>query len=246
MNPFEKHGIKHLSPSSLNLWQGEPALWVMRYLHGTRDDAGPAAKRGQAVEAGLDLFLMGQKDFDACCKAARDNFELNTGGVIDEAHDDERDVIVPMLAQAMSVMRDSPPLLARQVRVEAWLDGIDVPVMGYCDYVLENKVIVDLKTTHRLPSKPKPDHVRQVALYAHARQAPVTLLYVTKAKSARYAIAETECAEALADLTRVARSLRKMLAAAGDKTEAAEFVAPNFENFYWTPETITAAKDIWK
>jgi hypothetical protein len=36
MNDFERHGIDHLSPSSLNLWAAEPALWVMERLLGRR------------------------------------------------------------------------------------------------------------------------------------------------------------------------------------------------------------------
>ncbi len=35
-NAFERHGIDHLSPSSLNLWAAEPALWVMERLLGRK------------------------------------------------------------------------------------------------------------------------------------------------------------------------------------------------------------------
>lgn len=31
-NGFEKHGIAHLSASSLNLWAAEPAVWAMERL----------------------------------------------------------------------------------------------------------------------------------------------------------------------------------------------------------------------
>ena len=55
-NAFERRGINHLSPSSLNLWRASPGLWAARYLAGLSED-GPAMWRGSAVEAGLARFL---------------------------------------------------------------------------------------------------------------------------------------------------------------------------------------------
>ena len=53
MNPFETHGIKHLSASSLNTWAAEPALWVLQKLAGKQTPAGFAAHRGTAAETGI-------------------------------------------------------------------------------------------------------------------------------------------------------------------------------------------------
>ena len=54
---FERHGIGHLSASSLNLWAAEPALWIMERLLGRRAPAGIPAARGKAVEAGVNIGL---------------------------------------------------------------------------------------------------------------------------------------------------------------------------------------------
>jgi hypothetical protein len=246
MNAFERHGIKRLSPSSLNLWAGEPALWVLKYLMKARDDAGPAAKRGQAVEAGLDHFLSTNPGVDVCTQAALDNFALNTGGVLDDEHDEERAAIPLMLTQAMAAMGGSARLRARQVAIETWLDGIGVPLIGYCDYVLEDDCIVDLKTTHRMPSSPKPDHLRQVAVYNKARQAPVSLLYVTTKKFARLHIPQEACDDAIRDMTRVATSLQSILSVCDTATDASRFVAPDYSKFYWADETRKLAMEVWK
>ena len=56
-NPFERHGIGHLSASSLNLWAAEPALWIMERLLGRRSPSGIPAARGKAVEAGVNIGL---------------------------------------------------------------------------------------------------------------------------------------------------------------------------------------------
>ena len=60
MNPFDTYGIGHLSPSSLNLWAAEPALWVMERLLGERSPASAVAARGKAVERGVHLGLIDQ------------------------------------------------------------------------------------------------------------------------------------------------------------------------------------------
>src|SRR5258708_22734871 len=52
-HPFDRHGITHLSPSSLALYRAAPALWGLRYLFGVRDETGAFAARGKAVEAAL-------------------------------------------------------------------------------------------------------------------------------------------------------------------------------------------------
>ena len=43
MDPFERHGINRLSPSSLNHFVAEPAHWVMQRLLNLRAPASAAA-----------------------------------------------------------------------------------------------------------------------------------------------------------------------------------------------------------
>ena len=58
MSGLQQHGIEHLSPSSLNLFAAEPALWVMERLLGHRSSPGCAAHRGTAAEAGIEIGLI--------------------------------------------------------------------------------------------------------------------------------------------------------------------------------------------
>ena len=60
-DPFERHGIDHISPSSLRLYKEAPAAWIGKYLLKAPDEVGPGAWRGLAVEAGVDQFLYGQE-----------------------------------------------------------------------------------------------------------------------------------------------------------------------------------------
>lgn len=250
-DPFTRHGIRHLSPSSLNTFKAEPAFWVAKYLFGVKDEFKPSAKRGVAVEAGLDAWLYNRDlDLHASMTLAVKNFALNTDGLADDDHERQRALIGPMLSQATKALEALPSPTARQVKIEHWFDGVEVPVIGYADYEWP-EFGLDLKTTERCPSAPKGDHKRQISLYAAARQKPFRLLYVTPKKFEIYPKAEeadafeAECADALRDMRRIARSLRKMLAASRSREEAAEFQAPDFDAFYWDANTKQAAQAIW-
>jgi hypothetical protein len=52
-NPFTRHGIEHLSPSKINLWITDPALFIGTYLCGMKGSFGVGAFRGNAVESAL-------------------------------------------------------------------------------------------------------------------------------------------------------------------------------------------------
>ncbi|OYZ12814.1 MAG: hypothetical protein B7Y35_15775, partial [Sphingomonadales bacterium 28-64-96] len=56
-NAFERHGLDHLSASSINLFVAQPAMWAMQKLLGHKSRVGAAAHRGTAVEAGVEMGL---------------------------------------------------------------------------------------------------------------------------------------------------------------------------------------------
>jgi hypothetical protein len=70
-DPFRRHGIDHLSASSLNVWAAQPALWVMARLLGRRAPMGLPVARGKAVEQGVRLGLLDPaKSADECAAQA--------------------------------------------------------------------------------------------------------------------------------------------------------------------------------
>jgi len=235
MNAFARHGIRHLSPSSLNLWREQPGLWTLRYLNGFREDAGAAAWRGSAVEAGLEHFLR-KRDLEAAELHAVASFEANAQGLADDETDAERQLLVPMLRRAVDAFCEAPDLIATQLKVELFLDGVPVPVIGYADFVLEDGSIIDLKTTKQCPSAPKPDHARQVALYSEARQAPASLLYVTAKRSERYPVEDT--APHIAAMRRDALALQWFLERHEDGQSALRSLPCNTDHFFWSDNAI--------
>jgi len=244
MNPFEKFGIKHLSPSSLNLYAVNPSLWCGRYLFGWRDEMGPAGHRGTAVEAGLDLWLFHRNQGDAIAKALAHFAELTQGEASDD-HEAERANIAPMLQQAIGALKDVPTPVGRQLKIEHYVNGVEVPVLGFIDYLWDDFGI-DLKTTKACPSAIKADHGRQVATYAEAKQRPFKVLYVTAKKSALYDLTDNEQAMHLRDLERQARAVRHLLNKSVDAAEAAKFFGPVREDFRWNEQLLDKADELWR
>lgn len=240
-NPFTRHGIKHLSASSLNCFRTEPAAWVMRYLWGIKDAGNAAMWRGRAVEAGLDSWLY-KRDLQDAQSTALQAFELEAQGEASDEVENERRNVLPMLQQGISAAPEDTPV-ARQYRVEMWLDGVEIPLIGYADYVFASGPL-DLKSTTRCPSSLETlsqEHVRQVSIYSKARNEPSALLYVTPKKAARYDIPPEMVTAAIADVNRIARSLRSVLARSRSRDEVAELFAPDYQSFYWSDATRQAA-----
>ena len=244
MNPFEKHNIEHLSPSSLRLYRDQPAAWVVKYLFAVKDDAGPAAWRGLAVEAGLDTLLFGGSRHAALAVTER-AFEEKAQGLADDKTVKERAALPEFLKQAADVAARHGQPLFRQKRVQVALDGIEVPLIGFLDYEWPSYGI-DLKTTMRLPSEPSPAHVEQMAVYMKATGKPFWLAYVTPKKFATYEITESMAAAAWLRVAQGADAIRRMLTVSETAHDAARLFAPDFSSFYWSPPMIEKAQEIYR
>lgn len=250
-NVFEFFKLGHLSPSSINKWTGDRGAWVAHYIFGIKASVGPAAWRGSAVESGLTAHLSPARA-DPFAQAMM-TFERDAQGDLEDGVERERKLIAPMLEQATLAWKTlglSSPI-TQQVRIETWLEGIHVPLIGFVDYSMEGYCL-DLKTTKALPSSPRHDHVLQAAGYAHARrESKAAVLYVTPKKHALYELDSAQIAHAVTDLRRRARGLQNTLSAAHEsangslaraRLQLAEMCPPNLDTFYWSEADFTAAR----
>lgn len=234
MNGFERFGIQRLSPSALNLWNANPGLYALRYLGKFFDDAGPAAWRGNAVEKGLNSWMI-RKEPDTALAVALAAFEEDAQGLADPETEAEHALIAPMLEVAIAHCTNLPsPYFGAQTRVEHNVPDLDVPIIGFIDFVFEDGSILDLKTTKRCPSEPKPDHVRQVALYMAAKDCAGSLLYVTDKRAAQYPITEEMKALAIKGIERDAMALQRFLNAMPDAVTAISALPVNDSDFRWS------------
>ncbi len=210
-NSFERFGIDHLSPSSLNSWRSAPGLWALRYIAKRRDERNPAMQRGIAVETGMQAWLRGETSHEAL-DAAHMNFDLNTMGIVDDAIEKERALIEPMLKNGTKWQRPSD-LNATQLRIEHWLDPIPVPIIGYVDFAFDG-LDVDLTTTKACPKRetgPSANHVGQVSIYRAARDRAGGLLYVSHANWSYFEVTDDMMYAALDDMRDTALSLNNFL-----------------------------------
>ena len=246
-NPFEKYNIKHLSPSQCNLFIASPAMYVMERLMNVRTQVGAAAFRGTAVEAGIVHGLMNDANLFECQAVAKKEFDKLSALSSDPRRDKEYAAIPEMVEQGLSELWPYGKPSSTQGKIEYHVEGLAVPLIGFYDLEWEQHgVLVDLKTTHALPSKISTNHARQVALYVAARgdNLDARITYVTSKKVATYQLENKR--EHVKALERVALTIQRFLSQSDDPKELAQLVVPDVDSFYFNdPATRQAAFEIW-
>jgi len=113
-------------------------------------------------------------------------------------------------------------------RGEDW----SIPVIGFLDLVFpDHGVVIDLKTTGRIPSTMSPEHQLQRAIYAKAKgNMAVKFLYVSEKKASLLEDGDpTELLQqSKVQITRMERFLRTL-----DKDQAKAIIPLQPSSFYW-------------
>ena len=236
-NGFEKHSIDHLSASSINLYSNAPDVWVASYLFGKRTPMGPAPWRGICVEDAVVQILMGDSETAAIDKALAKFDQRFVIG--DEKTTAERRRIEPMTQMAVAELAHlGKPEFAEDAEQEKISitakgeEGWSIPVIGYLDLVYpQHGVVIDLKTTGRIPSTMSAEHQLQRAIYAKAKgNMSVRFLYVSEKKISMLEDGDpTELlAQAKVQISRMEAFLRHC-----DKETARAIVPVQPSSFYW-------------
>jgi hypothetical protein len=247
-NPFEKHGIEHLSPSTCNLFTSSPATFVMKKCLKKTSAVGPAAYRGTAVEDGVShgLFNLDASLTD-CTNVALEKFNTLAAFISGEKVDKERKAIPDMVEMGLRELRGYGTPSSAQGLISLDYDGLLVPMIGYYDFEWEQHgMLTDLKTSHALPSKISQPHARQVALYRAARgdNLSARVTYITPKKHATYALENAR--EHVEALGKIGLTIQRFLALSDDPMELASFVVPDTDSFYFNdPISRQQAFEIW-
>ena len=248
---FERHGIDHLSASSINLFVAEPAMWAMQKLMGRKSGVGAAAHRGTSIEAGVEMGLFEpDAPVEACQELAQARFNQLTVLSGDPNREKEFAAIAPSVAIALKELRQyGVPSAAdgnRQHRIETRIDGVSVPFIGWLDFWFQDhSIIVDLKTQLRLSSKISEPHARQGAIYHAAHgNAEIRFAYVTPQKIGVYRLDDPRTH--LNAVAHVAQSIERFLGLSADPEELTQSLSPNFDSFYWNdPTTRALGREVW-
>lgn len=237
MNGFEKFNIDHLSASSINLWTNAPDVWVARYLLKKSTPFGPAPERGKAVEKAVVHTLMGESMEKAVADATGDFDKRFLIG--DETTTKERDLIQPMTEIAVAELEEygAPEFEngtdQEKITIKANCGAFTMEIWGFLDLVYPaHGLVVDLKTTTRVPSRMSPDHQLQRAFYAKAKgNMAVKFLYCSAKKAAW--LEDGDVAETLAAAKTQIMRMERFLANCPDAETAAQIVPVNPNSFYW-------------
>lgn len=234
------------SPSALNLFAAQPSMFVLEKVLGQRQPVGAPAHRGTAVEHGVTIGLMDPAaTIDLCVEAATQKFDTISAISGDPRRDDYRATIPAMVESALKELRPYGIPSGTQGFIEWKPEGLTLPIVGYYDFEWsDHGIIVDLKTTERMPSAVKIGHARQVALYA-SDNADARLSYVTPKKATTYRLEnKREHREAL---RQIALRVEKFLSQSDDPQFFIGITAPDLESFYWTPPAARQlAFEYWK
>lgn len=237
MNPFEAHNIQHLSPSTLNTFAASPAMFVLEKVLKRRLPVGAAAHRGTAAEAGVAMGLLNpDAKLEDCVAEAEAVFRQKTALSGDPRKDKEADALPGLVEQGLLALRPYGIPSSTQGKVEWFVEGIEVPIIGFYDFIWQDHgIIVDLKTQLALSSEIKTGHARQVALYtvAISDNLDARLAYVTPKKSAVYKLENVRAH--VGALERMAKACREFLAVSSDPQRLAAMVSPDVESFYFSP-----------
>lgn len=248
MTSLRHHGIEHLSPSSINLFAAAPAVFIMEKVLKRRGSVGPAAHRGTAVEAGIVHGLLTDAPLAECQREAVGKFGALTALQTGDKVDKEGAAIPLMVDIGLKELKPYGRPTSTQGKVVHQVEGLAVPILGYYDlWYQPTRCVIDIKTTHALPSRVSTTHARQVALYQKALGdgAEARIAYVTPKKSATYVVENIE--EHLKALERIAFAIQRFLSISADPHELAGLIVPDVESFYVTgdPAMRQAAYDIW-
>jgi hypothetical protein len=238
MNAFERHNIEHLSASSVNLFIAQPALWCASYLMKRRTPVGPAAHRGTSIEHGVEAGLFDpEMPVEECQKLAEQMFHSKTRLSSDPRVEKERAVIAPTVEVALAELRQygipDKPEDGRQHELRQHIEGVPVPILGYLDFWWpQHGIIVDLKTTARVPSRISDPHARQGATYTGAgSNTQVRMAYASSKKISAYVVEDV--AHHLKVFVQTAKAIENLLSLSDDSEKLTRCFAPDLTSFYW-------------
>lgn len=259
--------LPKLSPSSINLYLVDPALWVMKHFYKQTSGFNIYAMRGVAVENALNHYVktMNERDSVVMSEVEKEAVDIALAYFQENSFywdDEELKIkieadIDPWVKNAIkalySLERDIPK---QQSDILVEIEGL--PVGGFVDYDFET-LQTDLKTCNSLPKivsrgdrkgflpKEKQANVRQQAIYKLAKGKETSLLYVTPTEHLHHVISDAEAEEAMAEVKRACKEIKHLLTLPVE--EIIDATVPKWKSmehsFFWDEPLRRLAHDLW-
>jgi hypothetical protein len=203
---------------------------------------GAAAMRGICTEDAVANTLTGKLHKAGALDQALEKFD-SMFFMADEKITKERAMIEPCMELTLQELEHyGKPEFPEEGQIKVSITATDrnddgeviwsVPVIGYLDFVFpDHGVVIDLKTTGRIPSKMSPEHQLQRAIYQKARgNQVVKFLYVSSKKTNM--LEDGDPTEILGKAKKQIARLEKFLRA-GSAEDIREVIPVNPNSFYW-------------
>ena len=242
MNGFEKHNLQHSSASSINQWADAPCSWIAKYLFNKKFSFSNAARAGVlAEEAVTNIIGRGWLEADAIKEATT---QYNKACAFGASESDRKrgEAIPEMIRLAVAELKQygTPEFdggKQKKIEVQCNGDGWSLPIIGYLDYDFpQHGLVIDLKTTLKLPSQMSNGHLRQQAIYQKAKgNYRVKFLYCTPKKSQVF-----DCGDTTNILGEIKTILNRQEAflRLGDAETLRRVIPVSQESYYWTGDAM--------
>lgn len=239
--------IDHHSPSSLNTFAASQGLYILERLMGRRQSVGLPAYRGTSVETGVATGLLNPTaDLRDCIAEAEREFDNLARRSADARLTKFRDSIPGMVTTAVQALRPYGVPTSTQGFITWHPEELKYPIVGYYDFKWDDhNIILDLKTTERMPSEIKVPHARQVSLYTvHSDNADGRIAYCTPKAIEVYQLDNQR--QHRDALKRMAINVERFLSLSDDPEFYVGITVPDFDTFYWSsPSARRAGFEVW-
>jgi len=225
------------------MWADAPCAWVAKYLFDKKFSFSNAARAGVLVENAVKFILTGKSTHEEASEQAYNAYMMQVALTGSDADRTRGQAIRGMIEGAIEALKSygEPEFTEtgdqKKVEILCKGDGWELPVIGFLDFHFpKHGLIVDLKTTMRMPSAMSDSHLRQQAIYqAVMGNQEVKFLYVTGKKAEMFSCDghQNVLAEIKAIMNRQERFLHM-----GDKETLRDIVPVNAGSFFWSGDEI--------
>ncbi len=237
-------GTLRISPSQINRFLEEPAIWVLNKFHRIYAEAGAKAWVGTAVEKGIEAMLVHGWDYDQSLQWAFKIFDTEAIVKIDEDAPEERARIPALLSQTQALVIPFGKFNAFQIKVEGEIDG--VPITGKIDFDFD-KGDLDTKTTKAMQKQENmsAEHLRQLAIYEALRGKPQFICYTTEKKGIIYEPTRAQLDNAMQEVRGAVRGMKTAFDLGQDMAEKL-YPPRDYSSYLWDEKVMKKAKEIWR
>jgi CRISPR/Cas system-associated exonuclease Cas4 (RecB family) len=236
---LSQNKFRHSASSSIKI-KNESALFVADKIIGIKQPYGDAAIRGNVGEP-LGRYLMA-KDItkDQAWDYAKKKFQ-KLGGKDTEELKFAYNCSYQIAEELQSRQMKRPDEYQERVWNDGKDFGLNFPIVGFLDFSYHKNynMVVDIKTTKRVPSKPNKDHILQQSLYwkLTGEKRRFALLYCSDKRANFIEIKKEELQNGWEEMLFNMRFIERMDKQCKSKEDwLLSFPYPSIDSFYYNDE----------